>query len=410
MAVNYREVKGSSGSHIVSERRLSDTRKRYVSERAEMIPPSGIRKFFDLLLTMNDVISLGVGEPDFNTPWNVSVAGIDSVERGATAYTSNKGLEELRDLISSYLISRYGTSYDPQNEIIITGGVSEGLDLAVRTVVDPGDEVLVADPCYVSYSPCVTLAGGIPITLPCPAEDEFRITPDTLMEKITRKTKLLMMNFPNNPTGGVMKQGDLEAIADILVDHDLLLLSDEIYSELTYEGRHVSPASIDSLWERTITLNGFSKAYSMTGWRVGYFCAPPEITAAALKIHQYVMLCAPTMSQYAAVEALKHAEEAKDRMVAEFRMRRNLFVAGLNRIGLPCHLPKGAFYAFPSIESTGLSDEDFAERLLVEHQVAVAPGSAFGPSGIGHIRCAYAVSREDLDEAVKRIGEFIDSL
>ena len=410
MAVSYREEKGPNASPIVSERGRNHPQKSYVSERAEMIPPSGIRKFFDLLLTMNDVISLGVGEPDFNTPWNVSVAGIDSIERGATAYTSNKGLEELRDLVSSYLISRYGTSYDPQNEIIITGGVSEGLDLAVRTVVDPGDEVLVADPCYVSYSPCVMLAGGIPVPLPCPAEDEFRVTPDALMERITKKTKLVMFNFPNNPTGGVMKQGDLEAIADIIVDHDLLLLSDEIYSELTYEGRHVSPASLDSLWERTITLNGFSKAYSMTGWRVGYFCAPPGITAAALKIHQYVMLCAPTMSQFAAVEALKHAEDSKDRMVAEFRMRRNLFVAGLNRIGLPCHLPKGAFYAFPSIKSTGLSDEEFAERLLVEQQVAVAPGSAFGPSGVGHIRCAYAVSRDDLGEAVKRIGEFIESI
>lgn len=410
MAVSYREVKESNVSPIVSERGGYKPQKSYVSERAEMIPPSGIRKFFDLLLTMNDVISLGVGEPDFNTPWNVSVAGINSIERGATAYTSNKGLEELRHLVSSHLISRYGTSYDPEHEIIITGGVSEALDLAVRTVIDPGDEVLVADPCYVSYSPCVMLAGGAPVLLPCPAEDEFRVTPDALMERITKKTKLVMLNYPNNPTGGVMKREDLEAISDIIVDHDLLLLSDEIYSELTYEGRHVSPASLDSLWERTITLNGFSKAYSMTGWRVGYFCAPPEITSAALKIHQYVMLCAPTMSQYAAIEALKHAEDSKDRMVAEFKMRRNLFVAGLNRIGLPCHLPKGAFYAFPSIESTGLSDEEFAERLLLEQQVAVAPGSAFGPSGVGHVRCAYAVSREDLEESVKRMGAFIESI
>jgi aminotransferase len=410
MAVSYREVKGLNVSHTVSEEKLNLPQKSYISQRAQTIPPSGIRKFFDLLLTMNDVISLGVGEPDFNTPWNVAVAGIDSVERGATAYTSNKGLMELRDLISSDLISRYGTSYDPDNEIIVTGGVSEGLDLAVRTVVDPGDEVLVADPCYVSYAPCVTLAGGIPVSLPCPAEEEFRVTPDALMERVTKKTKLLMINYPNNPTGGVMRREDLMAISDIIVDHDLLLLSDEIYAELTYEGRHVSPASLDELWERTITLNGFSKAYSMTGWRVGYFCAPHEITAAALKIHQYVMLCAPTMSQYAAIEALKRAEEAKDRMVAEFRMRRNLFVSGLNRIGLPCHLPKGAFYAFPSIESTGLSDEEFAERLLLEHQVAVAPGSAFGPSGVGHVRCAYAVSREDLEEATRRIGLFIETL
>ncbi|MCP1661641.1 aminotransferase [Methanocalculus sp. AMF5] len=403
-------MKESTVFPTVSESGNPPLKKSYISERAQAIPPSGIRKFFDLLLSMSDVISLGVGEPDFNTPWNVSVAGIDSIESGLTAYTSNKGLEELRDLISSSLLSRYAISYDPQDEIIITGGVSEGLDLAVRTVVDPGDEVLVADPCYVSYAPCVTLAGGIPVLLPCPADDEFRVTPDALMERVTKKTKLLMINFPNNPTGGVMNRDDLRAISDIIIDHDLLLLSDEIYSELTYEGTHVAPASIDDLWERTITLNGFSKSYSMTGWRVGYLCAPPDIAAAALKIHQYVMLCAPTISQYAAIEALKNADEAKNRMAAEFRMRRNLFVAGLNKIGLSCHLPKGAFYAFPSIKSTGLSDEEFAERLLLEQQVAVAPGSAFGPSGRGHVRCAYAASRDDLNEAVKRIGTFIESL
>lgn len=410
MAVNYREVKGSIVSHTASEKSREAPKMSYISKRAQAIPPSGIRKFFDLLLTMSDVISLGVGEPDFNTPWNVSVAGITSIEKGATSYTSNKGLEELRNLISSDLLSRYRLQYDPYDEIIVTGGVSEGLDLAVRAVVDPGDEVLVADPCYVSYSPCVILAGGIPVTLPCTEENEFRITPEALMEKVTKNTKLLMCNFPNNPTGGVMNRDDLKAISDIIIDHDILLLSDEIYSELTYESRHVAPASLDPLWERTITLNGFSKAYSMTGWRVGYLCAPPEITAAALKIHQYVMLCAPTISQYAAIEALQKAEEAKDRMIADFKMRRNLFVAGLNRIGLSCHLPKGAFYAFPSIESTGLSDEEFAERLLIEQQVAVAPGSAFGPSGVGHVRCAYAASRDDLDEAVKRIGTFLDSL
>jgi len=408
--VNYREAKGSNVSRTVSEMEEEAPQRSYISKRAEEIPPSGIRKFFDLLLTMDDVISLGVGEPDFNTPWNVAVAGIDSIEKGITSYTSNKGLQELRDLVSSHLTQHYHTEYDPDNEIIITTGVSEGLDLAVRAVVDPGDEVLVADPCYVSYAPCVMLAGGTPVSLPCPAEDEFRVTPDALLELVTKKTKLLMINYPNNPSGGVMGKDDLQAISDIIVDYDLLLLSDEIYSELTYEGRHVSPASIEPLWERTITLNGFSKAYSMTGWRVGYLCAPPEIAGAALKIHQYAMLCAPTMAQYAAIEALRRAEDAKDRMVAEFRMRRNLFVAGLNRIGLPCHLPKGAFYAFPSIEGTGLSDEEFAERLLIEQQVAVAPGRAFGPSGVGHVRCAYAVSRMDLEEAIRRIGIFIESL
>ncbi|MCP1716282.1 aminotransferase [Methanocalculus alkaliphilus] len=410
MAVNYREAKGSNVSRTVSDICEGTPRRKYISQRADGIPPSGIRKFFDLLLTMDDVISLGVGEPDFNTPWNVAVAGIDSIEKGVTSYTSNKGLQDLRELVSAYLTRQYHTKYDPDDEIIITTGVSEGLDLAVRAVVDPGDEVLVADPCYVSYAPCVMLAGGTPVPLPCPAEDEFRVTPDALLEKVTKKTKLLMINYPNNPSGGVMGRDDLRAISDIIVDHDLLLLSDEIYSELTYEGRHVSPASIEPLRERTITLNGFSKAYSMTGWRVGYLCAPSDIAAAALKIHQYVMLSTPTMAQYAAIEALRGAEDAKDRMVAEFRMRRNLFVAGLNRIGLPCHLPKGAFYAFPSVQGTGLTDEEFAERLLLEQQVAVVPGRAFGASGVGHVRCAYAASRMDLEEAIRRMGIFLQSL
>ncbi len=385
--------------------------RSFVSDVARDIKPSGIRKFFDLVLTMEgDVISLGVGEPDFDTPWSISKAAITSIEKGMTMYTSNRGLPELCGLLSEDFKNRYGVEYDPKSEIIFTTGVSEGLDIAMRAVVNPGDEVLVVDPCFVSYQPEVYLAGGVPKALPCRAEDQFKITPESLMEHITPKTKVLMMNFPNNPTGGVMDKDDLKAIADIIIDHDLLVISDEVYSELSYDLKHTATASIDGLFERTITLNGFSKAYAMTGWRLGYLCAPKEICDAALKIHQYAMMSAPTASQFAAIEALKSGEEAKDEMVAEYRIRRNLFVKGLNDIGLSCHLPQGAFYAFPSIESTGLSDEEFAERLLKEQQVAVVPGSAFGESGKGHVRTCYAVDRPRLTEAVRRIGEFVESL
>ena len=385
--------------------------RNFVSKVAAEIPPSGIRKFFDLVLTMDNdkVISLGVGEPDFDTPWNVSKAAITSIEKGMTMYTSNRGLPDLCSALSKDLEQRYHTPYSP-SEIIVTTGVSEGFDIAVRAVVNPGDEVIVVDPCFVSYKSEVIMAGGKPVSLPCEAKDQFKVTPDALMEKITQNSKTLIINFPNNPTGGVMGKDDLKAIADIIIDHDLLLISDEVYSELTYEGSHVSAASIDGLWERTITLNGFSKAYAMTGWRLGYLCAPKEICDAALKIHQYVMMSAPTAAQFAAIEALKNAEDAKNQMVAEYRIRRNLFVKGLNDVGLPCHLPKGAFYAFPSIEGTGLSDEEFAERLLKEQQVAVVPGSAFGESGAGHIRTCYAVDRAKLTEAVRRIGVFVESL
>jgi aminotransferase len=377
------------------------------SARAREIPPSGIRKFFDLLLTMEEVISLGVGEPDFETPWNVAEAGIYGIEQGHTTYTSNKGLLPLRQLVARDLQSRYGISYDPEDEIVITTGVSEAADIAIRALVDPGDEVLVAEPSYVSYGPCATLAGGKPVPVACLEKDGFRLTPGALMEKVTRKSRVLVMNFPNNPTGGVMEREAIDAIADVVVDHDLLVISDEVYSELTYEGTHVAVASHPELRDRTVTMNGFSKAYSMTGWRVGYLCAPKEIAELALKIHQYVMLCAPTMGQLAAVEALRNGEEEKNAMVREYRQRRNLFVEGLNRIGLPCHLPKGAFYAFPSVAGTGLSDQEFAERLLTEQQVAVVPGSVFGPSGKDHLRCAYAVSREDLATALRRMEAFL---
>ena len=384
--------------------------REFGSTRAQVIPPSGIRKFFDLLQEMEDVISLGVGEPDFNTPWNISVAGIYAIEQGHTSYTSNRGLPALCSAVSRDLERRYGTPYDPEKEILITTGVSEAQDIALRAVVDPGDEVLVAEPCYVSYAPCVTLAGGTPVPVPCTEKDDFRLTADAMMEKVSPRTKVLVTNFPNNPTGAVMDREDYRAVAEVVVDHDLLVISDEVYSELTYDSRHVAVASVEGLRERTITLNGFSKAYSMTGWRVGYLCAPEALCDLALKIHQYVMLCAPTMGQLAAVEALKNAEEDKNRMVQEYRLRRNFFVAGLNRLGLTCHMPRGAFYAFPSVASTGLSDQEFAERLLKEQRVAVVPGSVFGPSGTDHLRCAYAVSRENLGRALQRIGEFLSSL
>jgi aminotransferase len=384
--------------------------RQYGSARARAIPPSGIRKFFDLLLSMEDVISLGVGEPDFETPWNISEAGIYSIEQGHTSYTSNKGILPLRQAVAKDLSARYGISYDPEEEIIITSGVSEAADIAIRALVDPGDEVLVAEPSYVSYSPCATLAGGKPVPVSCPEKDEFRLTAGNLAEKVTRKSRVLVMNFPNNPTGGVMGKADIDAIADLVVDHDLLVTSDEVYSELTYEGGHVAVASHPELRARTVTLNGFSKAYAMTGWRIGYLCAPKPISELALKIHQYVMLCAPVMGQTAAVEALRNGEEEKSAMVREYRQRRNFFVEGLNRIGLPCHMPKGAFYAFPSVAGTGLSDQEFAERFLTEQQVAVVPGSVFGETGKDHLRCAYAVSREDLGTALVRMEKFLSGL
>ncbi len=380
------------------------------SERVCKIPPSGIRRFFDIAQEMDDVISLGVGEPDYDTPWNVREAAIRSIEQGQTAYTSNSGLIELRQEIKKYLFDTYGVSYDPKNEIIVTTGASEALDIAIRAVVDPGDEVLVADPSYIAYCSNVMLSFGTPVRVPCHEKDEFRLTPESLMESITPKSKVLLCNFPNNPSGGVMSKEDYKAISDIIVDHDLLLISDEIYSELTYEGEKASAASVDDLYERTITINGFSKAYSMTGWRVGYLCAPKEICSAVLKIHQYVMLSAPTTAQYAAVEALRNGADACQEMVREYKIRRNLFVKGLNRAGLTTHMPNGAFYAFPNITEYGLSDEEFAEKLLKEHHVAVVPGSVFGPAGEGHLRCSYAVSREDLMTAVGRIEEFVSEL
>ena len=383
--------------------------RNFISRRALEIPPSGIRKFFDLALTMDGVISLGVGEPDFRTPWNICESSIYSIEQGITSYTSNRGLQTLRDNLSEYLSAHYGLHYKADSELIITSGVSEALDIAIRAVTDPGDEILVTEPIYVSYAPCVSLAGGIPVPVPCYEKHHFRLTPEAIMERITGKSKVLILNFPNNPTGAVLGKDDLRGISDIACDHDLLLISDEVYAELTYEGAHAPVAAIDGLWERTIYLNGFSKAYAMTGWRVGYLCAPEAICDAALKIHQYVMLCAPIMGQIAANEALKNGEDEKNRMVSEYRVRRNIFVNDLNRIGLPCHVPEGAFYAFPSVKTTGLSDLEFAEQLLKEERVAVVPGSVFGDAARDHVRCAYAVSRKDLKEAISRMERFMET-
>ena len=382
----------------------------FISARTRAIPPSGIRRFFDIVQEMDDVISLGVGEPDYSTPWVACEAGIASVEQSQTSYTSNRGLPALRTEVSRYLGKRFGIQYHPEDEMLITTGASEALDIAIRAVTDPGDEILIADPCYVSYSPGVMLSDGVPVQVPCRMEDEFRLTPDALMEKITPKSKAVICNFPNNPTGGVMSREDYRGIAEVICDHDLLLISDEIYTEMTYDGEMTSAVQAEGLQERTILINGFSKAYAMTGWRVAYLCAPKELCDAALKIHQYVMLSAPTMSQYAAVGALKNADLDREEMVTEYQMRRNLFVRGLNRIGLTCHLPRGAFYAFPSVKEFGLSDVEFAERLLMEEHVAVVPGSVFGPSGAGHLRCSYAISREGLREALRRIEKFTTSL
>ena len=381
--------------------------RNYCSERVRAIPPSGIRKFFDIAQEMDDVISLGVGEPDFDTPWSIREAAIRSIEQGQTAYTSNSGLLELRQEIQRYLEESFGVSYDYRNEMIVTSGASEALDIVIRGVVDPGDDVLVADPSYIAYCSNVMLAGGRPVQVPCLEKDKFRLTPEAIQEKITPKTKVLLCNFPNNPSGAVMSKEDYKAIADVIVDNDLLLVSDEIYTELTYDGQKTAAASVDELWERTVTINGFSKAFSMTGWRLGYLCAPKEIAAEILKIHQYVMLSAPTGAQYAGIEALKNGMDACKEMVQEFRVRRNLFVNGLNRAGLKTHMPSGAFYAFPNVSEFGLSDEVFAERLLKEHHVAVVPGSVFGDAGKDHLRCSYATSRDDLMKAVERIEEFI---
>lgn len=375
------------------------------------IKPSGIRKFFDIAATMENVISLGVGEPDFQTPWQIRKAGITSLEKGKTKYSSNWGIMQLRTAISDYMERKFGVKYQPEEEILVTVGGSEAIDGCIRAVVSPGDEVIIPQPSYVCYEPITRLAGGVPVIIETKAENDFKVTPEELKNAITDRTKLLILPYPCNPTGAIMEREDLEKLAAVLKDTNILVLSDEIYAELTFSGkRHASPAAIDGMWERTITVNGFSKSFSMTGWRLGFACGPREIMDQITKIHQFAIMCAPTTSQYAAIEALNNCDEDVCHMVKEYDMRRRMMVSGFNKIGLLCREPRGAFYAFPSIKSTGMTSEEFCEKLLYSKNVAVVPGTAFGDSGEGFIRASYCYSVEHIKEAISRIGEFLKEI
>lgn len=383
---------------------------KLISEKCRVMKPSGIRKFFDIAAQMDNVISLGVGEPDFQTPWNVRQAAITSLEKGKTKYTANSGLAELRKAISENIRKNTGVSYCDNDEIIVTVGGSEGIDISIRTLIESGDEVLIVEPCFVCYAPIVSLCGGVPVSVQTTEETQFRLTPEMLREKITDKTKLLILPFPNNPTGAIMERSDLEAIAEVIRDTNILILSDEIYSSLTYGTKHCSIIEIEGMKERTIYVNGFSKAYAMTGWRLGYVAGPKPIIKQMLKIHQYGIMSSPTVSQYAAVEALENCDEDIVKMRDEYDMRRRWLVKALNDIGLTCFEPKGAFYVFPSIKSTGLTSEEFCERLVYEHNVAVVPGNAFGECGEGYIRISYAYSLKHIMTAIDRIKEFLADL
>ncbi|MGI5921384.1 MAG: aminotransferase class I/II-fold pyridoxal phosphate-dependent enzyme [Syntrophomonadaceae bacterium] len=382
--------------------------KKYINNTVKVIPPSGIRKFFDLVSQMEGVISLGVGEPDFVTPWHVREAAFYSLEQGETMYTSNHGLLELRQEIAAYEKRKIGVEYNPENQILVTIGVSEAVDLALRSLLEPGDEVLVPEPSYVSYGPGALLAGGQPVAVQTFDSDQYRLQPGALKDHITPRSKVLILAYPNNPTGGIMYKEDLEALVDIIVDNDLIVISDEIYSELTYEGKHVSIASLPGMKDRTLVLDGFSKAFAMTGWRVGYACGHADLIAAMTKIHQYTIMCAPIMGQKAAIEALRHGEGEMRKMVDDYNCRRRIMLTGLREIGLDCFEPRGAFYCFPSIKRTGMSSEEFCERLLAEEKVAVVPGNAFGSQGEGFIRCCYAASIANIEEALERMGRFIN--
>ncbi len=384
---------------------------RMLNPTVSGIKPSGIRKFFDIAATMDDVISLGVGEPDFSTPWQIRKAGINSLERGRTKYSANRGVELLREEISIYLNRKYNLKYNPKTEILVTVGGSEAIDSAIRALVAPGDEVIIPQPSYVCYEPITELAGGVPVIIETKAENDFKVTPEELMNAISKKTKLLILPYPCNPTGAIMEKNDLECIAEVLKDTNIAVLSDEIYSELTFgDESHISPAAIEGMEERTIVVNGFSKAFSMTGWRLGYACGPEPIMKEITKIHQYAIMCAPTTSQYAAIEALRNGDEAVEHMHREYDRRRRLIVNGFNELGLTCREPKGAFYAFPCIESTGLSSEEFCEKLLESKKVAVVPGTAFGKGGEGFIRASYCYSPEHIIKALERIKEFLEEL
>lgn len=381
-----------------------------LSKTIKTIEPSGIRKFFDIVSEMEDAISLGVGEPDFDTPWHIRDEGIYSLEKGRTFYTSNAGLKELKIEISKYLDRKYGMKYNYNNEIMVTVGGSEGIDMALRAMLDPGDEVIIPQPSYVSYEPCTVLAGGKPVIVELKEENEFRLTAEELEEAITPKSKILIMPFPNNPTGAVMELNDIEAIAKVVKEHDLYVITDEIYSELTYLEKHVSIASLPGMKERCVLINGFSKAYAMTGWRLGYACAPKEILSQMLKIHQFAIMCAPTTSQYAAVEAMKNGDDDVVQMRNQYNERRRYLLHRLKNMGLKCFEPFGAFYIFPSIKEFGMTSDEFATELLNSKKVAVVPGTAFGKSGEGFVRISYAYSIDDLKTALGRIEEFVNEL
>lgn len=374
------------------------------------IKPSGIRKFFDIVSEMKDAISLGVGEPDFDTPWHIREEGIYSLEKGRTFYTSNAGLAELKEEICHYLKRRFGLSYNPAKETLVTIGGSEAIDIGLRAMLDPGDEVLIPQPSYVSYLPCVTLAGGVPVVIELKAENEFRLTKQEVLDAVTEKTKVLIMPFPNNPTGSIMTREDLKEIVDVVLEKDLFVISDEIYSELTYGGNHVSIAEFPGMKERTVVINGFSKSYAMTGWRLGYAAGPENVITQMVKIHQFAIMCAPTTSQYAAVEALKNGDEDVQEMREAYNQRRRYLIHAFREMGLECFEPFGAFYIFPSIQEFGMTSEEFATRLLKEEKVAVVPGTAFGACGEGFLRISYAYSLENLKIAIERIGDFVERL
>ncbi len=379
-----------------------------LSNSVQSIAPSGIRKFFDIAAQMDDVISLGVGEPDFITPWSIRESCVYGLERGYTSYTANRGMPELREEIAKHYKRRYNLTYDADKEILVTVGVSEALDLALRAIIEKGDEVLIPEPCYVSYQACTILAGGVPVPVAAKLENEFRITPEELEPHVTPKTKAILIGYPNNPTGAVMGRRDLQQLAEFAESHDLIVISDEIYGDLTYEGIHECFSTLPNMRDRTILLNGFSKAYAMTGWRIGYALGNADFISAMTKIHQYTMLCAPITAQVAAIEALKHGEKYMKKMVAEYDRRRRLIFDGLNKLGLKCFEPKGAFYIFPDITSSGLTSEEFAEKLILSERVALVPGTAFGQSGTGHVRCSYATSIEKISIALERIEKFLE--
>jgi aminotransferase len=381
--------------------------KDMISPSVKNIPPSGIRKFFDLVNEMKDAISLSIGEPDFVTPWNIREAGIYSLEKGRTHYSPNAGFMELREEISKYVERKYSIEYNPKDQIIVTVGGSEAIDIALRSLVGPGDEVIIPEPSFVAYKPCTIFAGATPVTIDLKMEDQFKLTPELLERAITDKTKVLFLTFPNNPTGAIMTRDDLAKIVDVIKKRDIIVISDEIYSELTYEGQHVSIASFPEMKERTLLIKGFSKAFAMTGWRLGYACGHPDLIGAMYKVHQYGIMSSPTTAQYAAIEALRNGEDDVRFMVREYNRRRRVMIDGFRKAGLDCFEPKGAFYVFPSIKSTGMSSDEFCERLLLEEKVAVIPGTAFGDCGEGYVRACYAYSIDNIFEAMKRIQRFV---